>query len=59
MIAIAHPRSGVRVLVLLVWISLLAGCASTDGTLAQDLAQRRWEKCSYVRTITLREIKPD
>ena len=44
---------------LLVWIPLATGCASTKGTLAQDLARQRWETCSYVRTITLREIKPD
>lgn len=36
------------------------GCASMGNTLAQDLAQERWEKCKDVsRQVQLKEIRPD
>jgi hypothetical protein len=38
---------------------LLAGCASTQNTVAQDLAWERWNNCNHFRGITLKDIKPD
>jgi hypothetical protein len=38
---------------------LLAGCASMQNTVAQDLAWERWQKCNHFRGITLKDIKPD
>lgn len=38
---------------------LVAGCASMGNTLAQDLAWERWQKCSDIPTVTLKEISPD
>ena len=38
---------------------LLAGCASMQNTVAQDLAWERWRKCNHFRTISLKEIKTD
>jgi len=38
---------------------LLTGCASTQNTVAQDLAWERWRKCNHFRGINLKDIKPD
>ena len=39
---------------------LIAGCAATQNTLAQDLAWERWEKCQHqVGRVTLHSIRPD
>jgi hypothetical protein len=37
----------------------LTGCASTQNTVAQDLAWERWRKCNHFRGINLKDIKPD
>jgi hypothetical protein len=40
-------------------LSLLAGCAAVQNTVAQDLAWERWQRCNNFRGITLKDIKPD
>jgi hypothetical protein len=38
---------------------VLAGCAATQNTLAQDLAWERWKQCDNIPGVTLKEIKTD
>jgi hypothetical protein len=40
-------------------VLLLAGCATMQNTVAQDLAWERWRKCNHFRGINLKDIKPD
>ena len=56
---ISPPRPGFLVAVVLAALAG-AGCASMSNTLAQDLAQERWEKCKDVaRQVQLKEIRPN
>jgi hypothetical protein len=48
-----------RTIALAVLVVLVAGCATSGNTPAQDLAWERWGACNHLGTITLDRVDQD